>query len=492
MKKLKKNKNTKIRKQMNRFLMVVAIPLLSVIAILVIMLVSINSQYTAALQNANTAADFNLEFKNTMDLEMWNHVIKPRSPESVATLPMQELDDALAVLRRLEITTTQRDNRWRIRSMMNMCENLRGYMLEIAETERYDDRMELLDRNIRGETGLTDLIETYMHDYIDDEVRELARLQGEIATRVAVVIVATVAAALLIFALILIYSVRFARRITEPIGALAEQTRRWGEHDFALAPISTNSAEIHTLDCNFHDMVGRINALMAKQIQDRNELHRAELELLQAQINPHFLYNTLDSIVILAESNRNEEVIRMVTNLSVFFRNSLNKGRDIITLGAERDQVTGYLEIQQIRYSDILQYRIDIPDTFLGIAVPKLVLQPLVENAIYHGTKNKRGVGRITITCEDRGEDLLLRVTDDGAGMDGEQVRALQAGVYEDRHTGLGLVNVHKRIKLYCGEAYGLTFESELGVGTTVSILLPKNMKPDQRPGISTEDRRSL
>jgi len=176
-------------------------------------------------------------------------------------------------------------------------------------------------------------------------------------------------------------------------------------------------------------------------------------------------------------------VVNMVTSLSSFFRNSLNKGQDIITLQAERTQVTSYLEIQHIRYSDILNYEIHIPDELLDCMVPKLILQPLVENALYHGVKNRRGMGTIVITGEAVGSDLLLKVQDNGAGMHPEQVRALQAGLYEDRHTGLGLVNVHKRIRLYCGEGYGLSFESELGRGSTVSVLLPQN-----RPAMEMEE----
>lgn len=470
---------TSIKHQINKLLLTVGLSMAGIIIALLVMLVTISRQYTSVLQNANTAADFNKEFKVTLDLEMYNHVVKPRSERSVEELPMAELDDAVEVLHRLETTTTLRDNRWRIRSMLNMCENLRAYMIEIARAERYDDRMELLERNIRGETGLTVLIETYMHEYIDDEVRELARLQGEIGTQVTVVIVSTIIGVVLLTVCMLLYSVRFARRITEPIGALASKAQLLGEGDFSITPVETNSTELQTLDRGFNEMAGRINALMEKQIENQKYLHRAELELLQAQINPHFLYNTLDSISILAENHRDEEVVRMVCSLSVFFRNSLSKGKDIISLQAERDHVTSYLEIQQIRYSDILNYEIRIPDELLGYLVPKLILQPLVENALYHGTKNKRGLGTILITGRSLGDDMLLQVKDNGAGMDAEQIKALQAGVYEDRHTGLGLVNVHKRIKLYCGEKYGLSFESTLGEGTAVSILLPKTMRAD-------------
>ena len=396
---------------------------------------------------------------------------------------MDVLDEAEAVLRRLEATTTLPDNRWRIQCMLDMCENLRQYMLEIAGEDSYDQRMLLLERNIRGETGLTLLIETYMHDYIGDEVRELARIQGQIRAQVMVLSVVIVTGVLVLVAVIVLYSVRVTRRITEPISVLSRKAQQFGGGDFTPTPVETHITELQTLDTGFNDMARRVDALMAKQIEDQRSLHRAELELLQAQINPHFLYNTLDSIAILAESDRSEDVVNMVTSLSTFFRNSLNKGEDLISLRAECSQVTSYLEIQQIRYSDILRYEIRMPQELMECMVPKLILQPLVENALYHGIKNRRGMGMITVTGEEKNGDLLLKVIDNGAGMDEEQVQILQAGIYEDKHTGLGLVNVHKRIRLYCDGCpagsgpYGLSFESAVGKGSTVSVLLPMGIR---------------
>ena len=181
--------NRSIEQQIRRLLLTVLPVMCAIIFILIVMLVTINSQYTGVLQNAVTAADFNQEFKAMLDSGMYNHVILPRSEEAVSQLPIDVLNDAEAVLHRLETTTTLRDNRWRIQSMLDMCDNLRGYMVEIALEESYDQRMDLLERNIRGETGLTKLIETYMHEFIDDEVREMARLQGQVTTQVTAVII---------------------------------------------------------------------------------------------------------------------------------------------------------------------------------------------------------------------------------------------------------------------------------------------------------------
>lgn len=467
-----------IRRQLRNLLLTISIPLIGIITGLLIIVLSINSQYHSVLQNANTAADFNQEFKQTIDQMMYNHVIQPRTGQDENDLPMGVLDEAVDVLHRLDATTVLRNNRWRIRSMLNMCENLRGYMIEIAHSERYDERMELLERNIRGETGLTVLIETYMNGYINDEVRELARLERQIGSQMRVLISGTIIVVVLLIAGMLWYSVSVSRRISQPIGALAEKVQHVGETDLDMTSLNTEITELQTLDHGINDMAQRIYVLMDKQIENQRSLHRAELELLQAQINPHFLYNTLDSIAILAEMERGEDVIKMVTSLSVFFRNSLSRGQDIISLQAEKEQVTSYLEIQQIRYSDILTYEIDIPDELLACRVPKLILQPLVENALYHGIKYKRAMGKIIITGEAVGDDLYLRVSDNGAGMNEEQMQTLQAGIYADNHTGLGLVNVHKRVRLYCGEHYGLTFQSQPGEGTTVMVHLPKNIRP--------------
>ncbi|MBO4884488.1 MAG: sensor histidine kinase, partial [Clostridia bacterium] len=357
----------------------------------------------------------------------------------------------------------------------DMCKNLRMYMIEIANTDSYDLRMELLERNIRGETGLTALIENYMHDFLGDEVRELARLRGSVSRQSALLISLSVVAMAALFLVLLLYAMRVSRRITGPIEALSQKAERFGADQFSSAPVKTDIAELRTLDKNFDKMADRISVLMEKQRQDQQSLHRAELELLQAQVNPHFLYNTLDSIAILAESQRDEDVVNMVTSLSTFFRNSLNRGEDIISLRAELNQAKSYLEIQQIRYSDILAYSIDVPEGIQDCAVPKLILQPLIENALYHGIKNRRGRGAIEITGETDGDDLLLRVKDNGAGMDAGQLARLQSGVYQENHSGLGIKNVHQRIRLYCGEPYGLAFESRPGEGTTVTVRLPRS-----------------
>ena len=466
-------KDRTIRQQIGRMLMVVAGSMLFIVLFVALMLVSINRRYEGALACANTAAEFNKEFKNTIDLAMYNHVIQPRSAGSEQELPMAELDQAEDVFIRLKEATSLPDNQWRAESMLDMYRNLRAYMIEIANTPSYDERMDLLERNISGETGLTALIETYMSDFIDDEVQELSRIKNLIHTQSMILSISSVAVVVLLTIAIVLYSLRIVRSISGPIQAMSEKAQQFGADDFSSSPVKTDIIELQTLDQNFDKMAERIEGLMEKQLEDQQSLRRAEMELLLAQINPHFLYNTLDSIAILAESQREEDVVTMVTSLSTFFRNSLSDGRDIIPLRAELAQATSYLEIQQIRYSDIMTYQIDVPEEMLDIMVPKLVLQPLIENALYHGIKNKRGRGRIEISGEFDGKDILLHVKDNGAGIEPQHLKELQAGVLLEHHRGLGLKNVYERIHLYCGDGYGFAFDSALGEGTTVSVRLP-------------------
>lgn len=457
-----------LRRQLRVLLIVAAAPFIVMIMVLLFMLYSFNQEYDITLQNANTASEFNFDFKDNLDLEMYYFVV---GSSNIDHLPLEDVEYAQDVIGRLQKTTTLKENQWRIRSMLNLCRRLSECMVEIEKTEDYDSRIEQLEHNTYI---ITALIEAYMHDYIYDEVRELSDLQEKISKSVITTVVSTSIISVILVLFMLWYSMRFTRSITRPVNQLCSKVERLGAGDFTVIPVKTNNMEIKALDDGFNEMIGRINQLLEHVKDDQNALHRAELELLQAQINPHFLYNTFDSIVWLAEMNKNDEVVRMTTSLSTFFRNSLSKGQDIITIEAERQQIESYLEIQQIRYRDIMDYKIEIPEEMLHFAIPKLTLQPLVENALYHGVKNKRSKGTITITGKEDGDDIYLYIHDNGAGMTTGQLQKLREGVYDDCHTGLGLVNVHKRIRMYYGDQYGLTFESKYSEGTTVTVHLSK------------------
>ena len=274
-----------------------------------------------------------------------------------------------------------------------------------------------------------------------------------------------------------------SRSVTRPIQKLCSVTQKVAEGDFTVKTKVENTDEISVLTQSFNDMTEEIGVLVEDIKKKQANLHIAETKLLQAQINPHFLYNTLDTIVWLAEENKKEEVVSMVTALSEFFRTTLSKGRDFITVKEEESHVESYLKIQQFRYQDIMDYEINIDESMYGFVIPKLTLQPLVENALYHGVKNKRGKGMIRITGRLKGGDMIFKVIDDGKGMTEEELGKLQNSLKKDKsdrkEDGFGLSNVNQRIRHYYGEGYGISFESRENEGTTATIILEaKNNQP--------------
>ncbi|MCL1855863.1 MAG: histidine kinase [Clostridia bacterium] len=239
----------------------------------------------------------------------------------------------------------------------------------------------------------------------------------------------------------------------------------------------TTTEELVKLTGSLNIMAGKLQNLIEENRLEQENLKKSELRTLQAQIAPHFLYNTLDAIVCLAEAKRSDEVIQITKALSDFFRISLSQGRDWIPLSEEVKHLHGYLTIQRIRYRDILDYEIDIPETLRNYEVLKLLIQPLVENAIYHGIKSRRGAGKVTIRIREQGEALVFTVSDNGVGIPPERLQEIQASLRGELRlaqgdAGYGLSNVNMRIMLYYNQEQGIRIETG-GSGTRVSFTVP-------------------
>ena len=224
-------------------------------------------------------------------------------------------------------------------------------------------------------------------------------------------------------------------------------------------------------------------------------MRKADLRLLQEQINPHFLYNTLDTIIWLIEGNLSEQAVDMVVSLSDFFRLVLSHGKEFITIKDEELHIRSYLEIQQVRYHDILDYEISIEPELYPYRILKLTLQPLVENALYHGIKYKRAMGKITITGsllrEDAENKVCLCVKDNGVGMEEAELRRLQKEIVrpcQETESGFGLANVNERLRMNFGMEYGLTITSRKGEGTEVRVMIPAQYIENFPDGGSTDE----
>ncbi len=294
---------------------------------------------------------------------------------------------------------------------------------------------------------------------------------NEVKTRLFMVFVA----AFFVF-LLAVINAYISSKITAPIQELEKSVNALEEGELDTQIYVGGSYEIQHLGRSLGDMARRIQMLMKDIVAEHESKRKSEFDTLQSQINPHFLYNTLDIIVWMIENEQKQEAVKVVTALARFFRISLSKGKSIITVRDELEHVRNYLTIQEKRFKNKFTYRIEAGEEVFPLASLKLMLQPLVENAIYHGMEFMDGDGEILVKAETEGDDLCFSIEDNGFGMTSEQAAGLLTGETKStsgKGSGIGVKNVNERIRLYFGEDYGLTIISEPDVGTTVKIRLP-------------------
>lgn len=278
----------------------------------------------------------------------------------------------------------------------------------------------------------------------------------------------------IIMGLTMIVSFLVSRLVTKPIQRLIRAMQEF-EKDaagYVYRPVE-GTTEIEALSQSYEHMVGKIQNLMKQVRQEEISLRKTELKALQAQINPHFLYNTLDAIGWLCEEERCRDAVEMVNALAKLFRISISKGHELITIEKEVEHAGSYLKIQNFRYKNQFSYDFQIEEECLRYYCNKITLQPIIENAIYHGLDRMVDEGHIQIRIYSEGEDVIFRVEDNGVGMSEEQCRSILHKEPGD-NSGIGIKNVNDRIKIYFGKEYGLSIESELDEGTTVIIRMPK------------------
>lgn len=280
-------------------------------------------------------------------------------------------------------------------------------------------------------------------------------------------------ASILLLAVIGISSI-ISREITKPIRSLRDSMRKVqnGQFDTHVEVITEN--EIGSLGRSFNLMTSEIQALMEQNVYEQKQKRKSELKALQAQINPHFLYNTLDSIIWMSEAGENDEVVEMTSALARLLRQSISNDKEEVELEKEIEYVKNYLTIQKMRYKDKLEFFIYVDPRVEHVPIIKLVLQPLVENAIYHGIKYKETKGNLKIYARPVDGRVEIVVADDGIGMDEDVMEHIfDEHRKEQKRNGVGVPNVQKRLKLQYGSEYGIRYESVKGAGTKAVITIP-------------------
>jgi two-component system sensor histidine kinase YesM len=302
--------------------------------------------------------------------------------------------------------------------------------------------------------------------------------KDELLNKVSYIKYLSLAVMLILFVIVIFFSNFLANIITKPIIQLTRKINTIEEGNLNIEFKELPQNEIGVLNRGIRDMIQRIKHLLIQVEEEQEKKRSAELAALQFQIRPHFLYNTLYSIKQLVEMGEKKEASQMVSALADFFRISISKGSEMIPVAQEIEHIHHYFTIQQMRYGDSFSYEMNFDPDMLDCTIVKLTLQPLVENAIYHGMKQIRTKGRIRIEGFIQGEDCVIRVVDNGAGMSADQLEHINQSLSEkssgEKGTGLGIGNVHQRLQLNYGLSYGLSYESSLGVGTVVTVIFRK------------------
>lgn len=476
-------RHNSIRTQMIQFIWVCIVPFIILFLMAIYSMFSYSREYNRLVTNITDANKYNLSFKTDMDEMMYQIIIGSANwtdaDEKLEGVdPKGLIEEARQHFTELRSTTYGTQVRADLDALIKLLDILDNRVDDILdnveEGGHYEENIDMLDMNIRT---LTDLVQSDIQTYIYDEVTTMESIRQQVSDNLMFTTRCLVGLLIAMLVLSVLVSRTLARRLTQPITDLCAVTQRFSAGDFDTEYHTKSSAEMETLAESFNVMGREIQQLINDINTEQRNAKDAELRLLQEQINPHFLYNTLDTIVWMIEAGDNRQAIRMVQELSNFFRTTLQKGRDLIKVSEEEAHIRSYLEIQQFRYQDILEYELHFDPDVLNCQIQKLTLQPLVENALYHGIKNKRGKGTITVSATRQADELVFTVRDNGIGMQADELARVRAAIDSDTvdpgESGFGMSNVQRRIRMQFGDEYGVTVDSTYMEGTAITVRIP-------------------
>lgn len=459
-----------------------AIPFVLICIYLLGSLLNYGDAYDRIVSNMAIANNYNLNFKEDMDESLYKLVVGYTDFAHIAddgTIkdPYVMLDELRSEFTKLKDVTTEQESRMWLESLLRNIDSLEHTVDDIRESletdGRYLQNIEKLDNTVYI---LTELIQDDIQNYIYYQIKDMDRINKALNQEIRRFFRVCVVGVLVVCLIVLVLTVLLTSNFLKPVKELYLATEQIAKGNFSARAVVDSGDEIEVLADKFNGMAENMEAMIEQIKTDERKMRQADLRLLQEQINPHFLYNTLDTIVWLVEADEPQQAVDMVVTLSGFFRLVLSKGKEFISIREEEQHVRSYLEIQKVRYHDILEYEINIDKVLYDYQILKLTLQPLVENALYHGIKYKRAKGRIYISGEKEDQRIILTVQDNGVGMEPEELAQLQKEIErpcQETEKGYGLANVNERIKINYGPEYGITIESGKGRGTRVTVTLP-------------------
>ena len=438
------------------------------------------NKYDRIIENVSRANSLSSRLKGEIYTTMWNVVSgKTRFGDN---FQYELMDRIRARLDELQRNANSEDNSYLIQVARNTLETIESYVDKVGVNIANNGPVRVNEQILGEISSVSELLYDVIQDFVAAEM-EIAHFQN---TRIQRSIDLMTAFQVALLAAILAFLFRnyrqLNRSINDPIYRLKSMASRIAQGDLSIRAEKPEISELDELTDSLNTMAGKLDELIEQNMQKQQNLQKAEMKTLQAQIAPHFMYNTLDTILSLAQDGQNENVVKTTLALSSFFRLSLAKGRDWVSVAQEKSHVESYLAIQKMRYGAILEYEIDITEDILPQSMLKILLQPLVENAIYHGIKMTRRPGLVRVTGRLQDRHLVFTVEDNGLGMTEEELKTLRETLshydVSNPEMGFGLYNVFKRIQLYYEIDNGLVVDSVYKKGCTVTLRLPMIKSP--------------
>ena len=463
-----------IFQQTNRLLFSITLIPLLVISIFYTRNILIYRSALANVEEANTVS--NIVQENVLE-ELWDLVfglIQVNDYDSG-----NELEKVRLAIEEIQANTTTEKEAATLDVALRTLDTLDNYISEM-ESNIANGRPFAENEAIMVQVdAVTVLLYAILQDFVRVEIELAGKTSDDMLVSLYYLILFE-----LVIVLIIVYYARknnrfLTQQIQEPLNDLIVLSEELSQGHLDYRAREPEVAELRVVTESMNDMARNLHVLIEENAVKQFDLAQSELRVLQAQITPHFIYNTLDAILSLAEQGNSEQVKTMTYALSDFLRISLSKGQDWITIEKEIRHVEDYLTILQIRYGAMLTFAIDIPEEILQTEVLKMILQPLVENAVYHGTKHVRRAGKVTVAATYTNDTIQFFVADNGIGMQAERLleirkRLDQATVDDSGEGGYGLYNIRKRLLLYYGNHASLDIDSTYRKGTTVTVTVPK------------------
>lgn len=435
--------------------------------------------YQRTVANIQEASAIAAKVDDTVLEEMWDVVtgqvpLKQYSKNSI-------VDELRTDISHIQDNISTKGERSILEVALRIIDSMESYQEDILNNLSEENSYEKNKEAMTQVESVTQLLSDILQEFVRIEINLASQKNTEMVQSVMVLSVVE-----LLIVVAIIYFVRKNRRflnerIQVPLNDLIHMSNELAKGHLGYRLALPETPELSSLTESLNKMADDLTQLLEENALKQYHLAQSEVRVLQAQITPHFVYNSLDAIVSLIEQEHYEKAKEMTFALSDFFRISLSKGKDWISVDTEIKHIQDYLVILQIRYGEMLQFKIDVPNALRDYQILKMILQPLVENAVYHGIKFIRRVGLIQVSLEEQGESLVFTVTDNGIGILPERLDEIQEelakGVDSDFSTGYGLYNVNKRLLLYYGSEAGITLESHYRKGTTIKVTVPKRQE---------------